>query len=205
MDFLDGKFSFDNTIDCDNKLIYAKYFIKYVTEQYFISQYVHTDLHPGNVIYMKIDNELKLGIIDFGMVVKLTPILKSALLKIFNFTFMEESNMINNYIPLINSFINDPLDIKLYDDTIINEINDGFRDLFVLLKDGSITEYDLNVIINKLSNITKKNNSFNPQFVQIMLSMSMTNSNIYSLLDNDIEIFEDLYRQVIEEMLFDTT
>jgi len=205
MDFLDGKFSFDNTINCDDKLIYAKYFMKYVIEQYLISQYVHTDLHPGNVIYMKIDNELKLGIIDFGMVVKLTPTLKSTILKIIDLVFMEESNEINNYIPLINILVNDPLDIKLYDDTILNTMNDYFRGMFALLKKGTMNEYELHLAIDKLTNITNKKNSFTPLFTQIMLSMSMTNSNIYSLLDNNIELFEELFKQTIEEVLFDDT
>jgi ubiquinone biosynthesis protein len=57
----------------DEKLLYAEKVIKLGLVTLFIHGFIHGDLHSGNILFVKNETELKIGILDFGIVSHLNP------------------------------------------------------------------------------------------------------------------------------------
>jgi predicted unusual protein kinase regulating ubiquinone biosynthesis (AarF/ABC1/UbiB family) len=61
----------------DEKLLYAEKVIKLGFVTLFVHGFIHCDLHPGNILFIKNENEkeneTKLGILDFGIVSTINP------------------------------------------------------------------------------------------------------------------------------------
>jgi predicted unusual protein kinase regulating ubiquinone biosynthesis (AarF/ABC1/UbiB family) len=200
MEYLEGKFAFDLK-DTDEKHIYAKQLIEYITSQYFFMEYLHSDLHLGNVICMRTENnELRTGIIDFGMHIELLPNIKKTLFVMLDFLFISNSSH-NNFIEHINYFINEPIEISNYTKEEYATMNHIFNTLFNKIKTGILTEQEINKSLNEFIKVSKVKTSFNKQLVQIILSITMTNSTLFNLLDNSNELFEKYTREIIMNML----
>jgi len=54
----------------EEKTIFKKIFVEHVISSFTFEYVMHSDLHQGNVIFMKEDDNLKMGIIDFGFITK---------------------------------------------------------------------------------------------------------------------------------------
>ena len=111
-------------------------------------EYIHSDLHPGNVICMKRDGQLKIGIIDFGMNIKLLPTMKKSLLKILEMVFAN-INMDNdiNYLEYMNHFVNEPIVFKHRNtNKQLKPRRLNNRRGFVKMGDGSFQEVKMSII-----------------------------------------------------------
>lgn len=51
----------------------AKLGLETVLKMMFLHDFVHGDLHPGNILVLKQDKELKLGLLDCGLVIEMGP------------------------------------------------------------------------------------------------------------------------------------
>jgi predicted unusual protein kinase regulating ubiquinone biosynthesis (AarF/ABC1/UbiB family) len=199
MEYLEGQFSF-NVSDTTEKREYARQLITYITNQYFFMDYIHSDLHLGNVICMKRDGELKTGIIDFGMHIQLSPNLKKTLLRILGMLYTEKDNGLD-YVQYVNDFIGIPIDFSNYSKVEYQQMNKIFKDMFEKIREGILIEQDINVALNEFMRISRIKTVFNKQTIQILLSLTMTNSTIFNLLNYDTDIFEKYCRDIITDIL----
>lgn len=70
MDYLQG--TKPTTWQYNDYRAYCDLFTKFLVSSYFIKDIYHGDLHMGNLIFMKDGGTAKLGVIDFGVVGRLT-------------------------------------------------------------------------------------------------------------------------------------
>ena len=82
-------------IDAIDYETYAKLIIKYGFVSLLITGLTHGDLHGGNIIFIKnaanADVSFQIGIIDFGIVLKINPTIKNVFLEIFSELFTKPS------------------------------------------------------------------------------------------------------------------
>lgn len=69
MNYLEGKNIHDLKEDELNN--YSKIFHKYIIKSILVKRIINTDFHSGNIIFMNEDNNLKIGLIDLGMIKKI--------------------------------------------------------------------------------------------------------------------------------------
>lgn len=70
MEFLNGCKL--NQLNEEDKNIYCNQLAKFSVKCILYNRLYHADLHPGNILFLKENNEHKLGIIDFGIMGELT-------------------------------------------------------------------------------------------------------------------------------------
>jgi predicted unusual protein kinase regulating ubiquinone biosynthesis (AarF/ABC1/UbiB family) len=100
----------------DEKLIYAEKVIKFGLVTLFIHGFIHCDLHSGNVLFVKNGNDLKLGILDFGIVSELNQEFKEIMynlvvgIDIENASFDEvaQNCLLSGIIEPVDAIINMP-------------------------------------------------------------------------------------------------
>ena len=84
-------------IDAIDYETYAKLIIKYGFVSLLITGLTHGDLHGGNIVFIKNDASAtdiptyQIGIIDFGIVLKINPTIKNVFLEIFSELFTKSS------------------------------------------------------------------------------------------------------------------
>ena len=71
MDYIESVKLYELT--SDEKLCYAERVIKLGLVTLFMHGFIHCDLHSGNILFVKNGSDLKLGILDFGIVSALNP------------------------------------------------------------------------------------------------------------------------------------
>ena len=75
---------------------FAKLVVKYGVVSSFINGFGHGDLHAGNILFIKNGNSYKLGLIDFGIVLKINQIVRDKFLGIFYDFYNKSSTDISN-------------------------------------------------------------------------------------------------------------
>ena len=70
MDYIKGKTI--NQLSLSDKEIYSRLFSKFGMKCILFDGLYHADMHPGNLLFLYEDKTYKLGIIDFGLIGKLT-------------------------------------------------------------------------------------------------------------------------------------
>lgn len=132
MDYIDGKYLSD--LDHNELDHFFTPFNKFVVNSIFHKKIFHCDLHQGNILFFKetVKNEIiyKVGIIDFGMIIKLNvndiDFIYIWLNGIFNEKFKDMIDYIKNPDNVSNIFIN------------YNEINNCSKLLEKLYEDKKI-------------------------------------------------------------------
>jgi len=101
-------------IDATDYETYAKLIIKYGFVSLLITGITHGDLHGGNIIFIKNAESVtdlptyQIGVIDFGIVLKINPTIKNVFLEIFSELFTKPS--IEIATELLNTII-EPKDV----------------------------------------------------------------------------------------------
>ena len=62
---------------------FAKLVVKYGVVSSFMNGFGHGDLHPGNILFIKNGDNYKLGLIDFGIVLKINENVRNKFISIF--------------------------------------------------------------------------------------------------------------------------
>ena len=70
MDYLEGKTVME--IEDNSRDIYSKQLANFTLKGVLYDRVIHADLHPGNVVFMKVNDKFKLGILDYGIILKIT-------------------------------------------------------------------------------------------------------------------------------------
>jgi predicted unusual protein kinase regulating ubiquinone biosynthesis (AarF/ABC1/UbiB family) len=168
MEYIKGKNILE--ITSDEKKIYSKLFINFGLKSFLFDGVYHADTHPGNIIFIRdsLNDTYKLGIIDYGIVGKLTReeqnlfylFISNLFLKNYEeciqhmFELMTEpcnsnnSNNSNKY--LIENYKNDKTIINTMREILINvnEINKKFTINDLIQLNNLLNKYDIQLRYN---------------------------------------------------------
>lgn len=197
MEYLDGKFS-SEIEDRDERSQYLSIMVKFGLSMTWFFTYYHTDLHHGNVLCMKKDGKLKLGIIDFGMVLVLTNNVRGIL----------------NCIVDLNGVDNKPSPLKLINlmfDTKIDEsklnadqrtiLMDAVQNLAQMCFTGQLNESVVFKTVEDINRVLNDKLILKLDTFLLILSMAMTNSVLQTLSGGETELIESNMRQVVAEFM----
>lgn len=197
MEYFDGKFATDIT-DTKERDEYLKIFVKFVILQTWICSYMHTDIHCGNVIYLKEDGILKMGVIDFGMNLRMidrTRTLVNFLIDQIDsesmdaqilLNFLTKDNIVLSKLPLIKQ----------------DNINNIVNSLHKLIKLSNITERDLATAMDSIGTELNTNIEIDLTILAVLISISMGRASLSVLSGYDDtkckNIITEVYRDLIE-------
>jgi len=193
-----------NKIDEKHYKHFCKLNLKFIFFTILINGFSHGDLHPGNILFIidENDNEYKykLGIIDFGFIIKINNVLKEKLLEIIIHLFYFPKKTI--FEKFINSGIFEPKEIKnilskeQYDEIL--ELGVPITEQFYDSNYSLLNQFfDFFYIISKYINKNKLYNyniKITDDFIKIHFTICMGIGLILKLCKND-------YITVINESL----
>lgn len=188
MNYLDGNKITD--IHDDDKDEYAILVAKFGIKCLLFDRFVHSDLHAGNILFMKdVNNKLQLGILDYGVMETLNKEEQNAFYK-----FFIKFSKIDNYKLLGDNFLDDfsePKEIidklSIYDNNMLRE-KLGSISAKIFNKNKNITAkdmYDVNAILYEY------NLRLSRTFCRIQMSQIIGDS-VSSNLNNKISYMENL-------------
>ena len=201
LEFLDGKFPVDIK-DIDKREQYLKMFILFSFMQMYYFTYLHSDLHNGNIICMEDEaGNLKLGIIDYGMNIKVTKEIKRALIY-FSEQIFSNSPKLKNLSSHIDSFIINKINMNEISLENIDKTNVLMYELFKSIKSGILNEAVLHKVFGDIAILLNlKQFELNMDFILILLSLSMMQGCINYLSNYDKKISEKIFTEVYLEIM----
>lgn len=194
MDYIEGQHI--NRISNDDKEEYALKFSKFGLKCILFDGIFHGDLHPGNILFMKEDNILKLGIIDYGIIGKLDDYVKEHFFSFFSNIF--EKDFINATRNLLE-FLTEPMNHfnhlnENVKENIISDISKIINDSMIVHK--SLRPKDV-IYINILLN--KYNLQLSKIFCKIEMSLAIAENLTSSLAVN--KSYMEYFDVALEELL----
>jgi predicted unusual protein kinase regulating ubiquinone biosynthesis (AarF/ABC1/UbiB family) len=197
MEYFDGVFSNDLN-DLEERTQYLKELLTYGILSTWVLTYYHTDLHSGNIIYMKENGILKVGIIDFGMVLKMSDTGKE-----FLKSFAEITNGVpkDNSIQIISTLLNINIDKNKLKAEEIQQIDDVYKKLALMISAGQGTDKEVFKIVEQLKSILKIKVKISLELFLIIISVSMANSTVVQLSKGDLKLVEETSKKVVSEIL----
>lgn len=146
MEFLSGKTL--NDLNSDELLVYHSHFNKYVMNSLIFKKIIHCDLHSGNIIFIKDNEQHKIGLIDFGMCKKMNDF-EYKFISDFVFAILN-NDMEKVFVIIAKNIIDREEEL---DDYIIKNITQELLELHKqnkLIKNGYIKHNDFNIILNSI-------------------------------------------------------
>ena len=200
MNYIDGINLYQ--LDENNKLSYLKILLEYCLPQPFLLTYIHSDLHPGNIIYMNVDGELKIGIIDFGMVIKSNCKNKKNMINILNYIYKDEIDSNEDILSLSNELLFSPIiDVTKLQQIDIDNLNIILKEFFMYIKKGNLNETNCYNSIELIKKITKVDCNLDKQAVHLLLSFTMINASLNYLSSYDQKVLEKYMEVVFNDLL----
>lgn len=196
MEFLDGKPAFEIE-DEQVKYNYGEQMCRFIWVTVYLSDYLHTDMHPGNVLCMS-DN--RIGIIDFGMNVKITPELRDFITGLFNKVIEKESNP-SKQLDILKD-MNVMFTPKIPSDSPnYGEINDLILQVLVDLSNGNLNEKEFNYTAMKLRELSGISHMQIDKFlVKLLMSLSMIQSTS-KLFFKDMDTLQKVEKRTLVEAM----
>ena len=188
MNYLDGNKI--NDLKQDDKDEYSILMAKFGIKSLLFDRFVHSDLHAGNILFIKDNNnKLQLGILDFGVMESLNKEEQYAFYK-----FFIKFSKIDNYKLLGDNFLDDfsePKEVinklSIYDNNTLRE-KLGLIAASIFNKNKNITAkdmYDVNAILYSY------NLRLSKTFCRIQVSQIIGDS-VSSNLNNKISYMENI-------------
>lgn len=197
MEYFDGVFSNDLK-DQNEKTQYLEELLKYATLMGWFFTYYHTDIHCGNVIYMKDEDILKVGIIDFGMVVKLSEHSKEGLRYIGD---IHNGVVTQEYCyKCINYIVKDRIDYETISTEQKTFLNDALKEIVLKIGNGTFDEKHLLLFIDEYSSFLKKDIIVDLEMFLVLISANMVNSTIRVLAGYDNKIIDSTFNKIMLEL-----
>jgi predicted unusual protein kinase regulating ubiquinone biosynthesis (AarF/ABC1/UbiB family) len=198
MDYLSGNTCFE--LNETEKQYYVCLLLKFAMCSSYMFEYTHTDLHPGNLICMNDNGVLKLGVIDYGMFLKINDCkVKSALSRISDLLINSRDK--NKDFTFFVKDLLDPIpDITLYTTEQRVIVNSILESLFTDLLNGKLTELLIRKYKSRLDTIIPglSKNKFDVDIVKLLMSFTMINSTILSMTNDQQFIYETQKKIIIE-------
>lgn len=194
-----------NEINHKDKIIYANLLSKFSIKCILFDRLYHGDLHGGNIFFIKDNNILndtftyqyKLGIIDYGIIGKLTREEQNTYYYFFKYFFIDR-------------------DCKETAELILNELVENYRSisnkeqielnmkLSLLLQEFIETNKDMNVqeiyTLNKL--LSNYGLRLSKSFCKLEFALAIANTLIKKLCENTNETYVQLMMNNIDKKLF---
>ena len=178
MEFIRGKSLFD--VGKEDRETVAEILLTLGIAQISLFDINHTDLHPGNMLYTDDD---KLAIFDFGMYVKMTPKIKGSFLELMRI----QSIKTNNYITTFLLWLEPAPDLSKYAKHQIDEVNQLCEYYIQKVISGHLDERGINEFKKRANECLPgllTESRLDIEIIKIILSNTMCNSTVYSLVDN---------------------
>lgn len=207
MEFIDGKHI--SELEAEDYYDFAKLVIKYGCISVSCHGIFHGDFHSGNILFIKNDKidcslpKYQIGIIDFGIVMKINECVKNNFLKIFTELFT--GNHRENAILLIevllepkNLLINLPNEDS---ENIIDIVEDILQN--ILKKSKSANQsliFDFIINFNNYlnsQNLKKYGITINKDFIKIQMGVAMAHGiSMILCKDNYIEVSNEVVNEI---------
>jgi len=144
------------------------------------SKMLHTDLHPGNILYEIKDDTVRLSVIDFGMNINYSPFVIEYL-KIVRDTSVSgrgsEVKLDDNSLSLLNGMFNETISFDKLSRTEEQQLLITLNSVIDMCVANDVNEKKINIICDKLKKILNiPNLSMSLEFIKITLSLSMYGS-----------------------------
>jgi predicted unusual protein kinase regulating ubiquinone biosynthesis (AarF/ABC1/UbiB family) len=198
MDYLSGNTCFE--IDEPEKQYYVRLLLKFAMCSSYMFEYTHTDLHPGNLICINDNGVLKLGVIDYGMFLKINDCkVKSALSRISDL-LINSTDKNKDFTFFVKDLLDPIPDISLYTPEQRVVVNSILESLFTDLLNGKLTELLIRKYKSRLDNIIPglSKNKFDVDIIKLLLSFTMINSTILSMTNDQQFIYETQKKIILE-------
>jgi ubiquinone biosynthesis protein len=201
MEYITGNKITENT--SEENLIYLEIIHKFILSCYFFKKIFHSDLHLGNIFFIKNENadtreiQYKLGIIDFGLVGYLDSVFEQDLLYDVMISYSE-----NNPIKLINCIFEylEVINKLKFDSFFKKKIYDLSKELNIFKSSSStITHYEVVTFIQLLQ---KNNLKINKRLSFLLLSVVSQSATINKLKENTTNLnLNLLIKKIIDNLL----
>tara|TARA_Y100000996_G_scaffold20048_1_gene14796 strand:- start:5088 stop:6359 length:1272 start_codon:yes stop_codon:yes gene_type:complete len=199
MDYLEGRKV--NEITDDEKETYCLQLAKFGIKCILYNRVYHGDLHPGNILFMKDEsNNLKIGIIDFGIIGELTRDEQNFYYKILK--IMSNSS---TYIDLATMVMNNLIEPKNTIKSLSkNKYDKLLTDLVIIFTNSiSVNSSFKASVIYEINRLLRSYNVYlSKSFCKIQLCMAVSDSVINKLsnkttyLDNIKQIVSNIESQL---------
>lgn len=196
-EFLDGRDCF--SIDDSDKDHYTRLIVTFAMLEIFLTNVVHTDSHPGNMIYMKRNGVLQIGIIDFGMHLYMSTEIRNCMVSILS--DINNSRDPTKSYRFIEPLVLPKISFVSYTEEVKHKVNVLSERLVTLIKDGSVTEHDIVMSIKELGNIHSDfiKLCLNVEAVQLVIAQSclLSMCKLLSSQEYIAKCFTDVIREII--------
>lgn len=202
MEYINGKKL--EQVDKEDYITYAKLNIKFGFACCFNFGLAHGDLHSGNILFIKEeDNVYKLGILDYGILYRFDEIIKNQYTEIFaGLFYIDETETAKK---LLRVMFEPEKEIKCLDLTVYNKLVSILaKQLSMLIKsDASADQLQLHECLKNMTECLKICNyedkiRINDTFIKLQLVVAMSHGVTMSLCG---DTYKDLTREVLDEML----
>jgi predicted unusual protein kinase regulating ubiquinone biosynthesis (AarF/ABC1/UbiB family) len=173
--------------------MYGKMIIKYAFASFFHG-IAHGDLHSGNILFMKEQEQLKIGIIDFGLMVRLDENVKKNISNVFPDLFTKSGAYLAKKI-FVNLVEHDEF-FHSVSEKEIDEMCELGGKLIDEFKEHKKSFYEsVSEIILYLNRcIEKKNGKINDDYAKLQIAFAMTHG-------LSLELFKDNYINCMNEVM----
>lgn len=197
MEFLEGRSAFE--LEEDDKLDYLEIAVV-ITCFPIISTIQHTDLHPGNVIFMNVNGVKKVGIIDFGMFVVNTEKIQSALFSLSELC-VNKRDLSHNYVQYFCVTFEPEIDWKTLNQTQYNELNGTSKQLIEDMIGGNLTESHVRLMFEKAKRVYSAHEiRINIDMVKMLLGITMVCATAFTLT-KDINVIGKFQERTFKEIV----
>lgn len=172
-----------HNIKNEDKEEFKKIYIKY-SYSFLEKEIIHGDLHIGNILFCKINNKYKLGLIDFGIIYLLE---KSEL--DLSYKLLQTNNVedfLKTLVYLLKNFITFKNKKNKNIDIIINILYEDIYDYYI--KNIEIINnnlFDINAVKYMLYRINYYNMEINERVANFIISLAIINTLTLYFTDND--------------------
>ena len=198
MEYFDGVFSNELT-NMNEREQYLGDLITFNLLMGWFFTYHHTDIHCGNVIYMKNGDALTVGIIDFGMVIQFSDSMQEFTRRV--------GDIFQNRVPrneaykIINYLLVDKIRLDELTPEYIDFLNSHINRLIDKIVNGGVDERDLLLFIDDLSKLLQQNLEITLESFVLILSTAMLNSTFRVLAGYDDSVIDRITKRVLNEIL----
>jgi len=192
---------------------FAKLVVKYGLVSSFVNGFSHGDLHAGNILFIKnssVDNnEYKLGLIDFGIIMEIDENIRYKFLDIFCDFHTKKpidisTNLLSCFVEPKKVFEDLPLEYKTSIIKMTSEIIESVMYSSKSLNQSKIFDFIVNFNSYLNANDLKKYGLyFNDDFIKMQMGISMAQGVCLSLCKGTyIEIANQVYSEVFHNEIF---
>jgi predicted unusual protein kinase regulating ubiquinone biosynthesis (AarF/ABC1/UbiB family) len=182
MDYIEGDIIYN--IKNEDKEEFKKLYIKYIYS-FLEKEIIHGDLHIGNILFCKINNKYKLGLIDFGIIYLLNKNELNLSYKLLQTNNLED--FLKTFIYLLKDFIkfknkNNKNNINTMTDILYEDIYNYYIKNMELINNNFL---DINAIKYILYRINYYNMEIIDRVANFIISLSIMNALSLYFTDKD--------------------